>query len=291
MAATPDSPVAPPVAPIVLAVAWMGGALLSFLGMGIAGRELSVELQPQHSTFYRNTLCLILLLPFVIRAGWRAIGTQVAMRHIARNSVHYFAQWCWLFALGALPFTEVFAIEFTAPIWTALLASFFLGERLTGSRQLAIGFGFVGILIILRPGLAIIHPASFVALGAALGYAASYVFTKKLVLTESPLTILVWMNLVQLPIGGAMSLGNFVVPSQALWPWLVVLGVSGLTAHYCVSRAMQLADASVVVPLDFLRLPLAAITAWLLYEEGLDLYLLFGVVFILAGNWINVKRG
>ncbi|MGI9332431.1 MAG: DMT family transporter [Gammaproteobacteria bacterium] len=277
--------------PIAFAVAWMGGALVSFLSMGVAGRELSVELQPHHSTFYRNALCLILLLPFVLRAGWKEVSTQLAGRHIARNAVHYFGQWCWLYALGVLPFAEVFAIEFTTPIWTALLASFFLREPLTASRLSAIALGFVGILVILRPGLAIVDPASFVALAAALGYAAAYVLTKKLVVTESPLTILIWMNAVQLPIGGLLSIGNLTVPGLALWPWIFVLGVAGLTAHYCISRALTLADATVVVPLDFLRLPLAIVTAWLLYDEALSPFVFAGVLFILAGNWINVKRG
>ena len=275
--------------PIV--IVWMAGALLSFLTMGISGRELSVELEPHHISLYRNAVCLLLLLPFVLRAGWHSVATRQIGWHTIRNSVHFFAQWCWFFGLGALPLAEVFAIEFTMPIWTALLASTFLGERLTTTRLIAIALGFAGILVILRPGIAIIHPASIVVLGAAIGYAVSYVLTKRLVASNSPLTILFWMNIVQLPIGGLLSIGNLTIPSMTLWPWILAVGIAGLTSHYCISRALQLADATVVVPLEFLRLPLAAVTAWLVYEEALNPFVLGGALFILAGNWINVKRG
>jgi drug/metabolite transporter (DMT)-like permease len=273
------------------AICWMIGALLSLLMMGIAGRELSAELYPQHSAFYRNAICLLLLLPVMIFTGWRASRTDHIRRHIARNTVHFMAQWCWLFGLGALPLTEVFAIEFSAPIWTALLASMFLSERLTRPRLLAIALGFLGILILLRPGIAIVDPASGVVLLAAFGYAISFVITKNLVGIDSPLTIVWWMNVVQLPIGGLLSIGNFIVPSAALWPWVAALGVCGLSSHYCLSQALKHADATVVIPLDFLRLPLAALLAWLLYAEALDPFLAVGALFILAGNWVNLRRG
>jgi drug/metabolite transporter (DMT)-like permease len=273
------------------AAVWMLGMLVSLLAMGIAGRELSAELQPHHSAFYRSLLCLLILLPLVLHAGLHTLHTRFMGRHVARNGVHFLAQWCWLFGLGALPLAEVFAIEFSSPIWTALLASLFLSERLTRSRVLAIVLGFTGILVLLRPGIAIIDPASIVVLGAALGYAVAFVFTKNLVGADSPLTVVWWMNVIQLPIGGALSIGNLVVPSQPLMPWLVLLGVSGLTSHLCLSQALKHADVTIVMPMDFLRLPLAALVAWILYAEALDPFLVLGATFILAGNWVNLKRG
>ncbi len=275
----------------LLAAAWMSGALFSFLGMGLSGRELSVELAPHHTAFYRNVLCLLFLMPFLLRAGWAAVRSEHLGRHAIRNSVHYAAQWCWLFGLGVLPLAEVFAIEFTAPIWTALLAMVFLGEAATQTRMLAVALGFAGILVILRPGLAIVDPASLVVLAAAVGYGLTFVLTKSLMTRDSTLALLFWMNLMQLPFGAVLSLGDFVVPSQALWPWVLVLGIAGLMSHFCLSKALQVADASIVAPLDFLRLPLAAVTAWLVYDERLDPFLLVGAVFILAANWINLRRG
>jgi len=272
------------------AFTWMSGMILSLLAMGVAGRELATELAPHHASFYRNIICLVLLIPVVTRAGWSTVRTAYFPRHVARNTVHFAAQWCWLFGLGALPLTEVFALEFTAPIWTAILASIFLSERLSRSRLLAVALGFSGVLVLLRPGIAIIDPASFVVLAAALGYSVAFVITKNLVGTDSALTVVWWMNVVQLPLGAVLSFGNLVVPSQSLLPWVVLLGVGGLTSHYCLSRAFSYADATVVTPFDFVRLPLAAVVAWFLYGETLDPFLVAGAALILAGNWLNVRR-
>ena len=269
----------------------MIGALVSLLMMGLEGRELSAQVEPHHTAFYRSTLCRIILLPFVLRAGISTVHTRYVARHIIRNTVHFAATWCWLFGLALLPLAEVFALEFSSPIWTAVLASLFLGERLTRSRLLAIALGFTGVLVLLRPGVAIVHPASLVVLVAALGYAISYVVTKNLVGTDSPLTVVWWMNLVQFPLGGIPSIGNFVIPTPALWPWLAVVGIVGVTSHYCLSQALKHADATIVTPIDFLRLPLGALIAWLVYAEAIDPYLAIGGVLILAGNWVNLKRG
>ena len=257
--------------------------------MAIAARELSPQLQPHHMALYRNAICLVLLAPFVIALGWQAVRTANLKVHIARNSVHFGAQWCWLFGLGALPLTEVFAVEFSAPIWAALLATLFLGERLTQARVVAIALGFLGILVLLRPGLAIIDPASVVVLGAALGYGIAYVLTKSLTGAESALAVVFWMNVIQLPIGLAVSVGDLVFPSGPYLPWLAVLGVTGLSSHYCLSQALRCADVSIVAPLDFFRLPLAAVVGWLAYNEGVDVFLILGGAFILLGNWINLR--
>ena len=273
------------------AVAWTAGTLTSMLLMAIAARELSADLQPHHMALYRNLICLLLLAPFVLALGWQSVRTANLRVHILRNTVHFGAQWCWLFGLGVLPLTEVFAVEFSAPIWAALLASAFLGERLTPLRVSAIGLGFAGILILLRPGVAIIDPASIVVLGAALGYAVAYVVTKSLTGADSALAVVFWMNVIQLPIGAALSAGDLVVPSAPLLPWLAVLGITGLGSHYCLTQALRFADVSIVAPMDFFRLPLAAAIGWFAYRESVDLFLVLGAACILLGNWINLRKG
>jgi drug/metabolite transporter (DMT)-like permease len=269
----------------------MSGMVVSLLAMGVAGRELAAELEPHHMSVYRNFICIVLMLPLVTRAGWHTLRTIHLRRHILRNTIHFGAQWCWLFGLGALPLVEVFALEFTAPIWTALLASLFLSERLTGSRILAIALGFAGVLVLLRPGVAVVDPASFVVLAAAFGYAVAFVITKNLVGTDSALTVVWWMNVVQLPIGSLLSVNNLVVPSLALVPWVLLLGLGGLTSHYCLSRAFSFADVSVAMPFDYVRLPLVGVLAWWLYGEIPDLYLVAGAALIISGNWLNLRRG
>ena len=274
-----------------LAAAWMLGTVVSLLMMGLAGRELSAELDPHHIVFYRSVLSMALLLPFVLHAGFASVRTRYVARHIVRNTVHFAAMWCWLLGLALLPLAEVFALEFSSPIWTAVLATIFLGERLSASRILAIVLGFSGILVLLRPGIAIVDPASLIVLSAALGYAISYVVTKNLVGSDSALTIVWWMSLVQFPLGGLLSIGNFVIPSPSLWPWLAVVGSAGAASHYCLSQALRHADATVVTPIDFLRLPLGALIGWAAYAEAIDPFLALGGALILAGNWVNLRRG
>jgi drug/metabolite transporter (DMT)-like permease len=280
-----------PVPSMTLAFAWMTGMVGSLLVMGIAGRELGGELEPHHIVFYRNVLAFAILVPIAAWTGWQALGTAHVGRHVARNALHFLGQWCWLYGLSVLPIAEVFAIEFSSPIWVALLASVFLAERLTRSRVVAIGLGFTGILVLLRPGVEIIDAASLVVLAAALSYAIAFVITKNLVGRDSPFVVIWWMNVVQLPLGAVLSIGNLVVPSWPLAGWLVAVGVTGVTSHYCLSRALRHGDVSVVMPIDFLRLPLGALVAWLVYAEVLDPFLVVGGALILAGNWVNLRRG
>ena len=274
-----------------LAVAWMFAALVSFLLMAIAGRELSAEVGPAQIVAFRNMICLALLAVILARVGWKQARSAKPGRHLLRNAIHFGAQFGWFYAIARIPIAEVFAIEFTTPIWTALLAALFLGERLTMARVSAIALGFCGVLVILRPCLAILDPAAFAALAAAFGYACSYIFTKDLVATDRPVAILLWMNAVQLPLALAASASIWVVPSPALWPWVAITGVVGLTSHYCLSRALQYGEATVVTPIDFLRLPLAAAVAWMLYGERVDPWVFLGAAIIFGGVWLNLRRG
>lgn len=272
------------------AVLWMAGALLSFLAMAVAGRELASELTLFQVVFVRNLVCLALLAPFCVHTGFRAIATRRPLRHVARNSVHYCAQYAWFYGLVSIPIAQVFAIEFTMPIWTALLACVFLGERMTRYRLAAVLVGFAGVLVIVQPGVQAVEPAALAVLGAAFGYASTYVITKSMIGSERPLTILLWMNLVQAGIGAVPALAAWTTPSSAMLPWLLLVGIGGLASHYCLSRALAHADATVVVPLDFLRLPLGAVVAWWLYDEGLAWAVLVGGVLILVANWLNLRR-
>lgn len=270
------------------AAAWMSGALVSFASMAIAGRELSAEISLFEVLFLRNVVCLLILAYPFLRIGWTAMRTRHLRLHLFRNSLHFGASYCWYVGVISIPLAEVFAIEFTAPIWTALLAALFLGEPFSRRRMLAIALGFGGLMVILRPGLEIVHPASLVVLLAALGYGSVYVITKHLTRDDAPLTILLYMNLVQLLIGAGPTLTDWVTPSMALWPWVLVVGLSGLASHYCIARAMAHADAMVVAPMDFLRLPLIAVVGYFAYAEDLDLFVFAGALLVVGGNLVNI---
>ncbi len=189
-----------------------------------------------------------------------------------------------------MPLSEAFAIEFTTPVWATLIAALVLSERLDRGRIVAVVFGFAGILVILRPGAEVISPSAFAILGAAVGFAITLTVTKVLTKTDSPLTILLYMSLVQLPIGVVLAAPVWVTPNLRQLFWLLLIGAVGLTAHYCTARALQLADATIVVPMDFMRLPLIVLVGFVLYNETANLFVLLGAALIFAGNYYSIHR-
>ena len=214
-------------APALRAAFWMSGALVSFMAMAIAGRELSTELTTFQILFFRSLIGLVVVAALLQRAGWKQIRTNVFGAHVLRNVAHFGGQYGWFYGIALIPLTEVFAIEFTVPIWTALFATLVLGERMSTRRALAVGLGFAGVLVILRPGFAAISVAALAVLGGAFCYAISHIFTKRLSATQTPLTILFYMTVIQLPLGLLPALPRWVWPSAALWPWVCVVAVDG----------------------------------------------------------------
>jgi drug/metabolite transporter (DMT)-like permease len=279
---------ATPAHPVLRAALWMAGALLSFVLMAIAGRELSRDLSIFEILFFRSLIGLVVIVLLLGRGGVGQVATTRIGLHTMRNVAHFVGQYGWFYGIAFIPLAEVFAIEFTSPVWTAILASALLGERMTGPRLAAIGFGLAGALVILRPGLAVIHPAALAVLIGAFGYAVSHTFTKKLSGIDRPLTILFYMTVIQLPIALVPAAFDWITPSLAMWPWLLAVGLTGLTAHYCITRAFVLADATVVMPLDYLRLPLGALSGFLFYGESVELAVFLGAALILGGNLLNI---
>lgn len=277
---------------MVRVILWMTGGLVSFSAMAVSVRALTGTFSVFEMQSFRTAGGVIILLALALARP--ALRRELPPRHLGlpltRNVIHFMAGLGWVSALTVLPLATVFAIEFTMPAWTALLALIFLGERMTASRAGSVLLGFVGVLVILRPGLASVHPAALLVLGAALGYAITFVITKKLTATIGTYTILVWMNGIQLPLALAGSDPAFLTrlgPGTIL-PALA-MGLTGIASHYCVTRAFRYGDATVVVPIDFLRVPLIALVGWLFYAEGIDLFVLAGAAIIATGILWNVR--
>ncbi|WP_339857243.1 DMT family transporter [Pseudohongiella acticola] len=274
--------------PVLSSAAWMGGTLISFVAMAVAARELSADLGTFQILAIRSLIGFLVIAVILSQTGWQQVSLCNLNVHILRNLAHFCGQFGWFYAIAFIPLAAVFAIEFTVPIWTALFAAILLAERLSAVRLLAIVLGIVGVLIILRPGLAVVHPAALAMLGGAVAYGLSHVLTKKLSGQDSSLCILFYMTLIQLPMGLLPAAFAWTTPTATHWPWLILVGVSGLTAHYCMVRALSLADAMLVVPMDFLRLPLIALVGYAFYGEHIDGYLAMGAGLIIAANLINV---
>ena len=271
-------------------ILWMTGALLSFTTMAIAARELIDTMGTFEVLFFRSLISLVIVLAILPRYGIAALRTRRLGLHVVRNLFHFCGQFAWVYSIAFLPLATVFAIEFTMPVWTTVLAMALLGEQLNRGRVVMLIMGIAGILIILRPGFAFIHHASLVMLGGSLGFAATMIATKRLSATESPLVVLFYMSVIQLPLGLIPALSDWVMPTLADLPWISGVGIAGYTAHYCLTRAFRLADATLVVPLDFLRLPLIALVGALFYNESIEIATMLGAVVIFAGSYYSVSR-
>lgn len=270
-------------------VLWMGGAVLSFSAMAVAARELLRSMGAFEVVLMRSIVMLALVLALMPGAGVSP-RTQRFGKHLARNLVHFVGQCCWVFALGALPLATVFAIEFTMPVWTALLAAAFLGERISPPRMVMLALGLAGVILILRPGASSIHPAAFIMLLGSLAFSAQFIFTKQLTTSEPPLAVIFWMSVIQLPLSLVASLPHWHTPGIPELPWIVAVGTGSFTAHYCINRAMKLADATVVVPIDFIRLPLIAVVGAVFYGEAFDPMVIVGAAIIFAGTYFSLRR-
>jgi drug/metabolite transporter (DMT)-like permease len=273
-------------------ILWMMGALISFSGMAVSVRLLSTSFSIFEMQSFRAGGALLLLLGLALFRP--TLRSQMAPRHLGlhltRNVIHFASGLGWVKALTILPFATVFAIEFTMPAWTALLALVFLGERMTVSRVGSVLLGFIGVLVILRPGLTSFNPAGLLVLGAALGYATTFVITKKLTGTISTFTILLWMNIIQFPLALAGSDLGFLsrLGPDTVLPALA-MGITGISSHFCATQAFRYGDATVVVPIDFLRVPLIALVGWMFFNEGIEIWVLGGAAIIAAGILWNVR--
>src|ERR1700761_7813069 len=272
------------------AALWMAGWLAQMLVVAVAGREALRQVNVFQLMELRTLIGFLLLYPLVrANGGFTSMKTSRLPQHIGRNLVHYGAQLGWFFALTLIPIGQVVAIEFTMPIWTAILAASFLGERITSWKAVAIALGIIGVVIIVRPATGEVNPGQLIALAAAVGFGISMALVKSLTRTESALAVIFWMIVVQWTAGLLPTLLVWTWPSTVIWGWIVVIAICGTFSHYCLASAMRYADATIVVPMDFLRVPLTATVGWLVYSERLDLYTVLGAALILTGNLLNLK--
>ena len=269
----------------------MIGTLISFSLMAIGARELSGNISTYQVLLVRSVigLCAVSFLIFASKKK-ELFSTNRLPLHSMRNIFHFGGQFGWFVGIGLLPLSEVFALEFTVPLWTALLASLFLGESLTLKKMMAIALGLLGVVIIVQPTQGVMSVGAIIVLCAAFCYAVAHTSTKSLASTEAPLTILFYMCLIQLPIGLILSWQTWKAPSALESVWLLLVALSALSAHYCLTKAMKNAEVTLVMILDFFRLPAIAVVGILLYDEPLTPALIIGGVVMLFGNLLATYK-
>lgn len=276
------------------AALWMTGSIAAFTSMAIATRQINGA----HDTFeilaYRSVIGWVLVLGIALAMGQAGrIRRDRVGSHLVRNVFHFTGQSLWFWAITLIPLAQVFALEFTSPIWVILLSPLFLGERLTRRKLLAAALGFAGILIVARPDFTALETGVLAAAGAAVFFAVTNLMTKALTTDgEAIVSILFWLTLIQACFGTiAMAAdGAVTLPTLATLPWLALIGVAGITAHLCLTTALSLAPASTVVPVDFARLPIIAAIGALVYAEPVEPSLFLGAALIFLGIWLNLRQ-
>lgn len=274
------------------AALWMMGSVVSFSLIAIAGRNVAHTHDSFEVLMYRSAVGFVLVVLAGLATGrLREVTTARLPGHALRNIVHFTGQNLWFIALTMIPLAQVFALEFTSPIWVILLSPLFLGERLTAQRLGAAGLGFIGILIVTRPGMGTLNLGILAAAGAAVCFAAVSIMTKRLTRGISVLGILFWLTLMQFFFGliGAGFDGHIGLPTAQTLPWLALIGLCGVVAHLSLTSALSLAPAGFVVPIDFLRLPFIAVIGALFFAEPFDPFVLAGGAVIFAGILLNIR--
>ena len=277
--------------PNIKGALWMMGSVVSFTVMAIAGRTVSSELDTFEIMLYRSLLGVAVISAVLsMKRQWYQIDGRDFHLHLGRNIAHFTGQNLWFYALALIPLAQVFALEFTTPIWVILLAPIFLKEPLRAGSLICAAIGFLGILAIARPGVIPIGPGFITAAASAIGFAITMLFTKHLTKTNSTLKILFFLTTMQ-AVFGLICAGfdaDIALPSLSNLPFVILIGIAGLTAHFSITTALQMAPPSLVAPVDFARLPLIAVVGALLYGETVDLWLILGASLIILANYANI---
>ena len=274
------------------ATVWMIGAMFSFSLMAVSGRELATNLNTFEIMLFRSIIGFLIVLAIGYFAKTFAeIKRDRLGLHLFRNLAHFSGQNLWFLAVASIPFSQLFALEFSTPVWVALLAPLFLGEVLTKQRVLAVILGFAGVLIVARPDINQFDFAIIAAVACAICFAGSMMATKSLTSDQSITCILFWLTLTQLVMGlvATVFTGTITFPEGINIFWIVIVGIGGLTAHFCITNALALAPAIVVIPLDFMRLPLISVIGFLAYGEAFELPILVGAGVIFIAILLNLK--
>jgi len=273
-------------------VIWMLGTIVSFSLMAVAGRELTGILDTFEIMMYRSIMGLVIVLGVVVVLNkWHELRTDKLRWHTARNVAHFTGQNLWFYAVTAIPLAQVFALEFTSPLWVILLSPLLLGERLTLIRMGCAALGFAGILLVTRPDtMTEVNLGVVTAASCAIFFALTIILTKRLTRTDSVTCILFYMTVIQVVLGvvAAGWDGDIAVPTGMPLVWAMLVGFAGLTAHFCYTNALRLAPATIVSPMEFARLPVIALIAWLAYSETIEPMVFVGALIIFAGNYLNI---
>jgi drug/metabolite transporter (DMT)-like permease len=277
-------------AQVTRAVFYMVGSALLFGIMAIMIRLAASELHPFEIAFFRNFFGLIAALPILYRHGFGILRTDKLPLYFMRCTIGIISMLAGFWALVHLPLAQAVAISYATPLFITIGAVLVLGEVVRIRRWTAVVIGFLGVLIVIQPGSTEFSFGTLVAILSALMGAAVAISIKFLSRTEAPDTIVMYTTLIWVPLSLAPALPFWVWPSPMVWMWVALAGFLGTGAHMLWTRAIGLADASVIAPIGFVQLPFVALLAWLVFGEAIGMALVIGSAIIFASNFYIARR-
>jgi drug/metabolite transporter (DMT)-like permease len=254
-----------------------------FASMHACVRFVSAEIHPFEVTFFRNLFGFVTLIPWFVIQGLEPLRTRRFGLHFARAGTNVVAMLMFFMALSMTPMVQVQALAFTAPLFTTVLAALILKEDVRIRRWMAALVGFIGALIIIRPGIQPIDTGALLTVVSAAVWAFTMIIIKQLSRTDSAFTITAYMVILMTPMSLVAAVPVWDWPNLEQLGWLAACGITGTAAQFLMAQAFRSADASVVLPLDFMKVVWGALIAWLWFGEVVGLWTWIGAVIIFAG--------
>ena len=263
-------------------ILWMLIAIVAFSVMILLLRIATLDTHPFVVAFWRNAFGVVCMLPWLVRVGWRGLAMVRPRLQLMRGVINTCAMLCWFTGLARLEIPTAVALSFSAPLFVTIGAALFLREDVRARRWAAVAIGFVGVLIIIRPSPENLDPGAFLVVASALFGAGAFLFTKHLTQfgSGSALVMNLMIIMTVLTLGPALLVWE--LPSAEALGVIALVALVGTVGHYCVTRALQVADASVVIPFDYMKLPLTAVAGYFLFREVMDLMSWFGASVIVG---------
>jgi drug/metabolite transporter (DMT)-like permease len=278
------APARPPLPVPLRAAALMLASTVMFGFMAVTIRIASQHLHTFEVAFFRNFFGLVAALPLLYRHGPGLLRTQQFPRYLFRCLIGICSMLCGFWAIGNLPLAQAISLSYSTPLFVTIAAAALLGEKVRMRRWLAVLAGFIGVLLIVRPGSEGFSNGSLVAVLAAVLSSIVAIQIKQLSATEPADRIVIYTTLLWVPMSLVPALGVWVWPQGVQWLWVVLAGVFGTGGHMLWTRALKVGEVSALTPISFMQLPIVALFGWLLFDESLSAWTLAGALVILAAN-------
>ena len=262
----------------------MLGSTVFFGLMAVAIRLASETLHTFEIAFFRNFFGVVAALPLLLRHGPGLLKTTQFPRYIIRCVIGVLSMFCGFWAIGHLPLAQAVSLSYSTPLFVTIAAVWLLQEQVRARRWAAVVVGFIGVLVIVRPGSADFSTGTLIALSAAVLSGLVSIQIKQLSYTEPADRIVLWTTLLWVPMSLGPALFVWDWPQGITWLWVAAAGLLGTGGHMLWTRALKLGDVSALTPISFMQLPVVAVFAYFLFGEALDRWTVLGAAIIFGAN-------